>query len=495
MVIFLIKLVVFDLDNVIIDGEAIDEIGKIAGVEEEVMEITEKAMQGDVDFESSIRERVKLLKGTAVEDIKKVADELPLMEGAEETVRALKDKGYLIAVISGSFDLVAEPIKEKLGIDYLFCNRLHEEDGILTGEVSGPLVEKSKYDILCGILEKEGISPRQCVAVGDGANDISMIEAARLGIAFNAKPALRKKADAVVEEKDLRKILPIIEKVAEADDKLNKMSYEEVMELKNEYEDKLSAIASERDELNKKAREMKELRDKLNSELRETLNRAVELRDKRNEINSQVEENKKLRDQINNEIRKLEWSSGGRDRIKIENEIKRIDKIIETRVLDINKENELVKTANELRKKLMKIQEDDETREKALELRKKSEEYHEKVVALSEEAQGYHEKMLEYFRKTDEIRKKADEAHEKFLEFRRMASEKHEEFKSTLGEIRQINDRINALRSENRSVRRRESRERDNEEKERAREIYEKFKEGKKLTKDELLLLQKHRIV
>lgn len=495
MVIFLIKLVVFDLDNVIIDGEAIDEIGKIAGVEEEVMEITEKAMQGDVDFESSIRERVKLLKGTAVEDIKAVAEELPLMEGAEETIRVLKEKGYRVAVISGSFDLVAEPIRDKLGIDYLFCNRLHEEDGVLTGEVSGPLVENSKYDVLCKILDKEGISTSECVAVGDGANDISMIQAARLGIAFNAKPALRKKADAVVEERDLRKILPIIEEIAEVDDKLDKLGYDEVMDLKNEYEEKLSGLAAERDELNKKAREMKELRDKLNTELRETLNRAVELRDRRNEINARVEENKKLRDEINQEIKKLEWSSGGRDRIKIENEIRRIDKIIETRVLDINKENELVKTANELRKKLMKIQEDEETRQKALELRKKSEEYHEKVVSLSEDAQKYHEEMLEYFRKTDEIRKKADEAHEKFLEFRRMASEKHEEFKSTLGKIKRINERINALRSENRNVKRRATRERDLEEKERAREIYEKFKEGKKLTKDEILLLQKHRIV
>ncbi|SCM55822.1 Phosphoserine phosphatase [Methanothermobacter wolfeii] len=495
MVIFLIKLVVFDLDNVIIDAEAIDEIGKLAGVEEEVMEITEKAMQGDIDFETSIKERVQLLKGTSVEEIKSVAEKLPLMEGAEETIKALKEKGYRVAVISGSFDLVAEPLKDKLGLDYLFCNRLHEEDGVLTGEVSGPLVENSKYDVLCSILEEEGITHKECVAVGDGANDISMIEAVRLGIAFNAKPALKKKADAVVEKKDLREILPIIEKAVESDDKLKELSYDEVMDLKNEYEEKLSSIASERDELNEKAREMKERRDELNSKLRETLNMAVELRDKRNEINAQVEENKKLRDQINQEIRKLEWSSGGRDRIKIENEIKRIDKIIETRVLDINKENELVKTANELRKKLMKIQEDQEVREKAMELKKKSEEYHEKVVSLSEEAQEYHEKMLEYFKKTDEIRKEADEAHEKFLEFRRMASEKHEEFKSTLGEIKQINERINALRSRSRNVKRRADREKNLEEKEKAKEIYEKFKEGKKLSKEELLLLQKHRIV
>jgi phosphoserine phosphatase len=120
----LIKLVVFDLDNVIIDGEAIDEIGKLVNVQEKIAEITEKAMNGDLDFETSIKERVKLLEGASVEDIKKLADELNLMEGAEVTIKGLKDNGYEIAVISGSFDLIADPLKEKLDLDYLFTNKL-----------------------------------------------------------------------------------------------------------------------------------------------------------------------------------------------------------------------------------------------------------------------------------------------------------------------------------------------------------------------------------
>jgi phosphoserine phosphatase len=104
-VVCLIELVVFDLDNVIINGEAIDEIGKVANVKEQIAEITEQAMNGDLEFEPALKERVKLLKGASVEEIKKVVSEMPLMKGAKETIKALKDKGYKVAIISGSFDL------------------------------------------------------------------------------------------------------------------------------------------------------------------------------------------------------------------------------------------------------------------------------------------------------------------------------------------------------------------------------------------------------
>ena len=106
----MIKLVVFDLDNVIIDGEAIDEIGKLANVEEDIAAITEKAMQGEIDFETSIKDRVQLLEGTSIEDIEKVADELPLMAGASEAIKSLQDNDVDVAIISGSFDAVAEKI-------------------------------------------------------------------------------------------------------------------------------------------------------------------------------------------------------------------------------------------------------------------------------------------------------------------------------------------------------------------------------------------------
>ena len=219
--VLLIKLVVFDLDNVIIDGEAIDEIGKLANVEDKIAEITEKAMQGEIDFETSIKDRVQLLEGTSIEDIEKVADELPLMDGASETIARLKDEDIDVAIISGSFDVVADKIKEKLGIDAVYTNSFTVEDGKLTGEVTGPLVSGTKLDVLNDHVENAGISLEDVVAVGDGANDISMIESAGCGIAFNAKDSVKEIADVVVDEKDLTKVLDEILNQITTDDTEN----------------------------------------------------------------------------------------------------------------------------------------------------------------------------------------------------------------------------------------------------------------------------------
>jgi len=525
----LIKLVVFDLDNVIIDGEAIDEIGKLVDVQEQIAEITEKAMNGDLDFETSIKERVKLLEGASVEDIKELANEMKLMKGAEEVIKGLKDKGYEIAVISGSFDLIADPLKEKLNLDYLFTNKLEEEDGKLTGEVTGPLVEGSKADVLKNIIKDNDISVEECIAVGDGANDISMMEIAQIGIAFNAKPAVKEIADIVLEEKDLKEVLNIIndldsesteEATEKAESSKEKKSTKEskpkskkskkdalpevdfdiaptpegVRKQKDEREEIIAKIADEREEFNKIAKEQRKIRDELNDDLKENLKLAIELRDKRNEVNKSVEEAKKLRDNVNNELKKLEWSSGRRDRLKLENEIKKIDKIIETRVLDIKKENQLVKNANDLRKQLTDIQEDEKIKDEAQKLKKISEDHHDKVVELSTQAQDFHEKMLNYFRKTDDIRTEADEAHKKFVEARKAASAKHEEFKIVLSEIHVINKELGTNKSKRRKSEKQASTKKNREEKEKAEDIFEKFKHGKKLTTEELLLLQKHDI-
>ena len=134
----LIKLVVFDLDNVIIDGEGIDEIGKLVNVEDQIAAITEQAMQGELDFETSIKQRVKLLEGASIKDIEALAEKMPLMAGAEETIKSLKENGFDVAIISGSFDVIANTIKEKLNVDNIFTNSLGEDNGVLTGEVFGP---------------------------------------------------------------------------------------------------------------------------------------------------------------------------------------------------------------------------------------------------------------------------------------------------------------------------------------------------------------------
>ena len=614
MVILLIKLVVFDLDNVIIDGEGIDEIGKLINIEDQIAAITEQAMQGDIDFETSIKKRVGLLKGVATEDIKTLANEMPLMKGAEETVSTLKENGFDVAIISGSFDIIADTIKGKLDVDNVFTNSLVEEDGILTGEVTGPLVSGSKLDVLSKLIEEKGYTLDECVAVGDGANDISMIESAKYGIAFNAKPALKENADIIVETRDLTDVLNVIinlnsentegdadvdkevavetevvettdvvvenqeeeqvadateevveeieeteevveeaeeetaeeeaeeaeeevveEEVAEAEEeaaeeeapeaeeevaeekpvkeakpkkskKKNALpepdfdladTIEGVRAQKDEREERIAKVADEREAFNREAKEQRKIRDELNSELKENLAKAIEFRDQRNEINKQVEENKKARNKVNDEIKSLEWSSGKKDKIRIEAEIKKIDKIIETRVLDIKKENQLVKNANDLRKELAEIKEDDKVKEEAAELKKKSEEYHAKVVELSEQAQEAHEQMLSYFRKTDEIRTAADEAHKLFIQARKNASAKHEEFKMILSEIHVINKKLGS----NKNRKRRSDKsggssnnKKNREEKERAESIFDKFKNGKKLSTEELLLLQKYDI-
>ena len=512
----MIKLVVFDLDNVIIDGEAIDEIGKLANVEEDIAAITEKAMQGEIDFETSIKDRVQLLEGTSIEDIEKVADELPLMAGASEAIKSLQDNDVDVAIISGSFDVVAENVKGKLGIEKVCTNSFTVEDGKLTGEVTGPLVSGSKLDVLNGLVEEAGITLDEVVAVGDGANDISMIESAGYGIAFNAKDSVKEIADVVIDEKDLTKVsekilnqlttddaeTETVEEKAEEENTLPKSDFvladtmEGVKKQKDEKEAEISKVADERENFNKIAKEQRKIRDELNASLKENLNKAIEFRNERNEINKAVEAAKKARNEANNKIKSLEWSSGKRDKIKIVNEIKKIDKIIETRVLDIKKENQLVKNANDLRKQLMKIHEDESIQGESQELKKLSEEEHEKVITLSEKAQAAHEEMLVYFRKTDDIRTAADEAHKKFIEARKNASAKHEEFKAILSDIHVINKKLGSNRPKKKRSDNKPSNgpTRNREEKERAEEIFAKFKQGGKVSTEEILLLQKYNI-
>ena len=555
----MIKLVVFDLDNVIINGEGIDEIGKLANVQDKIAEITEQAMNGDIDFETSINERVKLLEGASVEEIKKIAEELPLNNGAEETIKALKDKGYEIAIISGSFDVIADSIKDKLNIDYLFTNSLSEEDGKLTGEVTGPLVSGSKLDVLSDLLKEKDYDLADCIAVGDGANDISMLEGVGYGIAFNAKPKVKEIADVIVEDNDLNDVLTVIEdldsKAEDGEDNSSKAETkepeeseesEEVKEVKDskaedgedtsskkeakdskkskkskksklpeptnfvladtmdgvkvqkdEKEKLISQIADEREAFNKEAKEQRKIRDELNNSLKENLQKAIEYRDSRNEINKDVEANKKKRNDVNEKIKNLEWSSGKRDKVKLENEIKKIDKIIETRVLDIKKENQLVKNANDLRKQLTEVKEDDKVKDEAQELKKESELYHANVVEHSAKAQEAHENMLKYFRKTDEIRTAADEAHKNFIQARKNASAKHEDFKMVLSEIHVINKKLgrnNKPKRQKSNNKGSSPNKRNKEEKEKAEVIFDKFKHGKKLSTEELLLLQKYDI-
>ena len=205
------RLVVLDMDSTLIRIEVIDELARAAGVGAEVARITERAMQGEMDYDESLRQRVGLLAGLDVAVLDKLAANLPLTDGAETLVRVLKRLGYKIAVISGGFSRAAEALKRRLGVDYAYSNNLEVQGGKLTGRVVGPIVNGlRKAELLETIAQAEGVLLDQVIAVGDGANDALMLERAGLGIAFHAKPKLREAADTSISAAGLDAILYLL---------------------------------------------------------------------------------------------------------------------------------------------------------------------------------------------------------------------------------------------------------------------------------------------
>jgi phosphoserine phosphatase len=205
------RLVVLDMDSTLIRIEVIDELARAAGVGAEVAAITERAMQGEMNYDESLQKRVALLRGLDVAALDRIAAELPLTEGAETLVRVLKRLGYRIAVISGGFSRAADALKRRLALDYAFSNNLEVEGGKLTGRVVGPIVNaQRKAELLELIAQLEGVLLDQVIAVGDGANDLLMLEKAGLGIAFRAKPKLREAADTSISGAGLDAILYLL---------------------------------------------------------------------------------------------------------------------------------------------------------------------------------------------------------------------------------------------------------------------------------------------
>lgn len=201
------KLIIFDVESTLVDGETLDELGKELGLEKEIADITRKGMEGKITFQESMRERLKLLKGTPFEKIEEVSKRMPLMPGAKKTIKRLKESSYKIGLASGGFTPLSERLKDDLGVDYTIANELIIDDGSIVG-IKGKLVDgQSKLEFLRQTAKKEGIDNLNTVAVGDGANDIPMIEEAGVGIGFNPKDAVKKVADGIVKEKNLRSIL------------------------------------------------------------------------------------------------------------------------------------------------------------------------------------------------------------------------------------------------------------------------------------------------
>ncbi len=202
------KLCVFDFDSTLMDGETIDFLAKALGIEEKVATITEKAMQGELDFFESLSTRVALLKGLEVNKVEEICQNLPFMPGAKETIQALKQKGYTVVVFSGGFRNATAHAKDLLGLDADFANILHFKDHHLSGLVGGDMMfDFSKGDMLIRLQSLLGISRADTLVVGDGANDRSMFEHADTRVAFCAKEILKKEANIIVDTKDLTEIL------------------------------------------------------------------------------------------------------------------------------------------------------------------------------------------------------------------------------------------------------------------------------------------------
>lgn len=202
------KLAIFDFDSTLMDGETIEFIADEIGIRQEVAAITEKAMNGEIDFFESLVERVSFLKGIPEKKVDEICRNLPLMNGAKETVQELQKAGIKVICFSGGFKNATIPAKEYLGLNGEFSNILHAKNGLLTGQVGGEMMfSDSKGHMLTKLQNILHISPEETIVVGDGANDISMFHHARERVAFCAKEILKAKASIIIEEKDLTKIL------------------------------------------------------------------------------------------------------------------------------------------------------------------------------------------------------------------------------------------------------------------------------------------------
>jgi len=202
------RLIVFDVDSTLVQGEVIEMLAAHAGAQGKVAAITEAAMRGELDFAQSLQQRVATLTGLPATVVDEVAGQLELMPGARTTLRTLRRLGFRCGAVSGGFRRIIEPLAEELMLDYVAANELEIVDGTLTGRVVGPIIDRAgKAKALREFAEQAGVPMEQTVAVGDGANDIDMLAAAGLGVAFNAKPALREVADASLSHPYLDTVL------------------------------------------------------------------------------------------------------------------------------------------------------------------------------------------------------------------------------------------------------------------------------------------------
>ncbi|WP_375241897.1 phosphoserine phosphatase SerB [Lacinutrix sp.] len=205
------RLVCFDMDSTLIQTEVIDELAELVGVGAQVRAITESAMQGEIDFNESFKKRMKLLKGLKEEVLQDVAKNLPITKGARRLIDTLKKYGFKTAILSGGFTYFGKYLQKELGIDYVYANELEIIDGELTGHYLGDIVDgNKKAEYLKEIANKEGLNISQTIAIGDGANDLAMLNLAGLGIAFHAKPKVKDNAQSAISSIGLDGVLYLL---------------------------------------------------------------------------------------------------------------------------------------------------------------------------------------------------------------------------------------------------------------------------------------------
>ena len=205
-------LLVMDVDSTLIMEEGIDLLGEEAGVGAQVAAITERAMRGELDFEAALRERVTLLKGLPEDIFARIAERIHFTPGAEDLVKELHKRGYKVGLVSGGFHETVDRLAEQLGIDYVKANRLEIEQGFLTGQVLGEIVTKdTKLAMLKSWAAENKLELNQTIAMGDGANDLPMIQVAGMGIAFMAKPIVREQAPYQIQECNLYRVIDLLD--------------------------------------------------------------------------------------------------------------------------------------------------------------------------------------------------------------------------------------------------------------------------------------------
>jgi len=201
-------LIIFDIEAVLVDGEFLPELAKSVGKEKEVTEITLKGIRGEIKWEEGLKERIGILKGVRYEDALEAARSIRLMKNAKEAVGKLKDLGFILIGVTGGFSILANRVKRQLKLDYVFSNEMIFDDGRLTGIKLN--VNSNKAIALEELIKKLGIGKEETIAVVDGANDLKLFDLAKLKIAFNAQEIVKRRADVVVDEKDLMRLIPYV---------------------------------------------------------------------------------------------------------------------------------------------------------------------------------------------------------------------------------------------------------------------------------------------